>query len=345
MPRLPVIDADGHIFEKQDEIRKYLEPPWDRRRGGLLPGSAPWDVDLFASLADQRMRKASSEGQVELWLQVMERENIETAVVFPTGTASLVKIPEPGFAAAVARAANTHFSRDYGARSERLKAVGVLPLQDPEATVAELHRGVTELDLCTFELPATGLHLPFGDRFYDPMYTEAEGLGVPLCIHGSRDPETVGGQGFKTFSEIHCYAFSASGMLQFTSVLFNAVPLRFPKLKLAFLEFGATWLPYYLDRMDEHWELRGQSEMPWLTMKPSELFRSSAISVSIESEESLLPQTVQLLGDDHFLFASDFPHWDAGFPKNIHELEERRDLSEKSKRKILYENAKALFGL
>jgi hypothetical protein len=36
------------------------------------------------------------------------------------------------------------------------------------------------------------------------------------------------------------------------------------KLRFAFLEIGATWLPYYLDRLDEHWEKRAVIEMPLL---------------------------------------------------------------------------------
>ena len=32
MARAPVIDADGHILERQEDVRKYLEPPWDQRR-------------------------------------------------------------------------------------------------------------------------------------------------------------------------------------------------------------------------------------------------------------------------------------------------------------------------
>ena len=346
MPRQPVIDADGHIFEKQDEIRAYLEPPWDRRPSALFPGGQPWDTDLFDSLGQIEMRKGGSKEQVDIWLDLMDRENFETVIIFPSGAGSVASMAEPGFAAAVARAANNHFAADYGGRTKRLRPVGVLPLQDPPAAAVELRRAVTELGLVSFELLSTGLRLPLGDTFYDPLYAEAERLGVPLCIHGTRgNAQDVGGHQFRTFSEVHCYTFPASVILQFTSIMFNAVPVRFPKLKLAFLEIGASWLPYYLPRMDEHWELRGEFETPLLTKRPSELFRESPIYVSLEAEELLLSQTIDYVGDDHFLYASDFPHWDAGFPKNIETLEARTDLSEATKRKILYANPKALFGL
>ena len=83
---------------------------------------------------------------------------------------------------------------------------------------------------------------------------------------------------------MHCYTFTAGMLIHFTSILWNAVPLRFPGVKIAFLEIGATWLPYYLDRMDEHWEKRGEFEAPHLTKKPSALFRESPLYVSLEAE-------------------------------------------------------------
>jgi predicted TIM-barrel fold metal-dependent hydrolase len=39
------------------------------------------------------------------------------------------------------------------------------------------------------------------------------------------------------------------------------------------------------------------------------------------------------------------PHWDHDFPDNIRELATREDLSNESKRKILYENTRRLYEL
>ena len=32
-----IIDADGHIVEKDDDLRKYLPEPYSKRAGRLLP--------------------------------------------------------------------------------------------------------------------------------------------------------------------------------------------------------------------------------------------------------------------------------------------------------------------
>ena len=86
-------------------------------------------------------------------------------------------------------------------------------------------------------------------------------------------------------------------------------------------------------------------EMPHLPKKPSQIFKESPIFVSLEAEEGLLPETVAYVGDDHFLYASDIPHWDMGFPNNLNDLRDHPRLSREAKEKILYRNAQTLFGL
>jgi hypothetical protein len=345
---VPVIDCDGHILERQSDIRKYLEPPWDRRPTSLWPGGdQPWDTELSGTHGyEQYTHRLTPAEQVEQWLSVMEREGIQTAVLFPSGSGNAAKLSEKRFAVAVCRAVNTHFARDYNALSDRIRVVGVLPMRQPEEAARELRRAVKELGLISFEILSLGLPVALGDSFFDPVYAAAEELGVPLCIHGNRNTaHEVGGAALETFSEVHTYVFPAAVMLHFTSIMAQGVQVRFPRLKLALLEIGATWLSYWLDRLDEHWELRGEHEMPLLKEKPSDIFRKSPVYVSVEPEETLLPHTIAHVGDDHFMFASDFPHWDARFPDNLHRLRGRKDLSEETREKLLYSNAKALFGL
>jgi hypothetical protein len=271
---------------------------------------------------------------------------MEEAVLFPTGSGNIPKLREKEFCVAVCRAANDHFAKEYNALSDRVHAVGVLPLKWPEEAAKELRRAVTELKLVSFELLSMGLPVALGDPQYDPLYEEAQRLDVPLSVHGNRNQShEVGAAALRTFAEVHAYTFPVGIFLHFTSMIMQGVPVRFPKLRLSFLEIGATWLPYWLDRLDEHWELRGEVEAPHLKKKPSDVVRESPIYISLESEEQLLPQTIDYLGDDHFLYASDIPHWDGGFPKNLEDLWDHPSLSRETKEKILYHNSKAFFGL
>jgi predicted TIM-barrel fold metal-dependent hydrolase len=347
MDAYPAIDTDGHVLERQADIRKYLEAPWNRRQTPLWPGDQPWDNNLFDSFEMARTWQGLSPAQqIERWHGVMDLYGIEAVVCFPTGSGNVSKSQEVPFQVAVARACNTHFAKEYNALSNRVKCVGVLPMRSPEEAAKELKRAVTELGIRGFEILPTGLPLALGDRFYDPVYAEAERLGVVLGIHGTRNTSReLGTTGLATFAEVHAYAFPAGLMLQFTSIVCQGVPIRFPKLRLAFLEIGATWIPYFLDRLDEHWEKRGEFEMPLLKKKPSDMVRESLMYFSVEPGESQLAHTIDYLGAEHFIYASDIPHWDNEFPGNLEHLRNHPELSAEVKQSILYKNAKQLFGL
>ena len=79
--------------------------------------------------------------------------------------------------------------------------------------------------------------------------------------------------------------------------------------------------------------------------KPSEYLTSERVFYPAEASEWLLGPTVEALGRAGIFYASDFPHWDNGFPKNIEELRGRRDLSEETKRSVLAEAGRRLYGL
>ena len=219
-------------------------------------------------------------------------------------------------------------------------------MRSPQAAAEELERAVKERGLIGFEILPVGLPMALGDSFYDPVYAAAERCGATLGIHGTRSwSRELGAQGLNTFAEVHAYAFTAGILLQFTSMICQGIPIRFPKLRFAFLEIGATWLPYYLDRIDEHWEKRGHVDMPLLKDKPSQVFRTSSIKISIEAGETLLGETIKMVGPQHFMYATDIPHWDCEFPHSLRHLRESEIIGGAVKQQILYGNAKELFRL
>ena len=73
--------------------------------------------------------------------------------------------------------------------------------------------------------------------------------------------------------------------------------------------------------------------------------RKSEVYFSIESGESQLAHTIEYVGAEHFVYASDIPHWDCEFPENLVQLRNHQALSVEVKEKILSKNAKRLFNL
>ena len=150
---------------------------------------------------------------------------------------------------------------------------------------------------------------------------------------------------FPRFIQAHTCSHPFAQMRQLTSVILEGIPERFPRLRLAFLEAGCGWAPYWMERMDDEFAKRGRAEAPALKKKPSEYARSGMIYFSCEADEWLLPQALKLCGENQIVWASDFPHWDNSYPGSIDEIRNRGDITDAQKQKVLADNCRRLYGL
>ena len=127
-------------------------------------------------------------------------------------------------------------------------------------------------------------------------------------------------------------------------LILTGVLERHPTLRVAFLESGSAWLPYWLDRMDGHLETWGKL-LPAVRMKPSEYFKRQCV-ISTDPEDGALEATVRLVGDDCVVWASDYPHPDAHFPGAVSEsVKKMAGVPEASRHKIFATNALRLYNL
>jgi predicted TIM-barrel fold metal-dependent hydrolase len=180
---------------------------------------------------------------------------------------------------------------------------------------------------------------------YHPVYAEAERLDTFLGVHATvRGPQSFGADGFDKFIEVHTLSHPVAQMIQLTGMIFEGVPEKYPGLRIGFMEAGCSWLPFWMDRMDEEWAKRGAAEAPLCRQKPSDYLRSGQLYFAAEGDEKSLPEVVRRLGDDIIFYASDVPHWDHDYPANIQELATRDDLSVQTRRKILGENTRRLYA-
>jgi predicted TIM-barrel fold metal-dependent hydrolase len=119
---------------------------------------------------------------------------------------------------------------------------------------------------------------------------------------------------------------------------------RFPRLKIAFLEAGAGWVPYWMERLDEHFEFL-QPTVPWLTKPPSEYMRGEQLYYAFEMDEKTLPYVAEFVGAERLIFASDYNHSDSKFPHTVEEVMERKDLPDPLKERLMGQNAARLYNL
>ena len=143
-----------------------------------------------------------------------------------------------------------------------------------------------------------------------------------------------------TWMTEHVAAHPIEQMYACLSMINGGVCERFPALRVAFLEGNCSWVPFWLWRMDEHWEATVKDKV---RERPSAYFKRQCF-VSIEADETVGEYAIDKLDGESIVFSTDFPHRDGAFPEAVSTLLSQ-SFPEDAKRKILWDNPAKLYGL
>lgn len=347
---MQIIDADGHVNDHAcgDEIARYL--PKGNQMAKLFP---EFDHLHFRYL--KQNRRTTGNPSAEDWTVFLEQTRIAWTVLYPTAGLAVGRIMAPDWAVATCQAYNNWLHENFIAKNFHLKGMALIPFQDVEAAIEELRRAVRELGMLGGMLPSNGEAIQghLGNKIYWPLYEEAEKLGCALAVHVGC-LHHMGLDSFATYYPAHALGHPFSLMIQAGAMLAHGVFDRFARLRVAFLEGGATWVPFMLDRLDRsyhdgHKQLNLHGELiggPKPGEKASDYFkkhlREGRIFVGFDCDDDGLNTAVAKGGRQSFLFGSDFPHevFDAAKCRHeIDELLERDDLTEEDKKAVLAGNA------
>ena len=194
--------------------------------------------------------------------------------------------------------------------------------------------------------PSNGRHIH--DRYYDPVWREAEKLGAPICFHPAASPnQEQAVHRFKGHANeavlINAFRNPVELMLAVGSFCAGGVLERFPNLRVAFLEGNCGWLPWSLYRLDERWELRkGYCNEP-MSLRPSDYFMRQCF-ISVDVEEDLVTDVIRRIGDDNVVISTDYPHADSHWPNAVNHFM-ALEMPNASRKKILWDNCARLYGV
>jgi uncharacterized protein len=351
--KLRVFDADGHIFENERAIFEHLPGIYHGReelmRSRLFPPMDSWNRTALAvggrllnGSTSETYRRANYEITAKEWLQFLALAEIDGTVLYPTAALGFGRVKEVDWGIALAQAYNDWMYDAFTRDNPKIHALALIPMQDPKAAARELRRAVTELGAPGGVIVAGHRRLPLGERYYDPVFAEAQELDTVLAVH-------AGGPGdrFEMFGPIEsrCVGHPSSLILEMTSMMFGGVFDRFPGVRFSFMEGGVAWALFLRERMHEAYE-QWAVQAPELKRHPDEHLASGRIFFHCEADERIIPYAVSALGDQCLLYASDFPH--LAPEKIVREKEHfmaRTDLPESTKAKILRENALRLYKI
>lgn len=320
-PKLPVIDADIHPTMDPHRVVDFLAEPWKSRYGGgnRSPGTLGYwnsagflqadavtdEGDSIASRPESLARQFFDAHQLEFGIL-----NAESAIHIGVG-------PEQTFGAAVLSAMNDVMMHDWLPVDSRFRASINVGPSDPILAAEEIHRlgnhpGMVQV------MMGSGARMPYGQRFYHPIYEAAVQHDLPVAIHPGNEGVGITGSpnaaGYpSSYLEWHT-TLVTSYISHLVSLITEGVFVKFPTLKFVLVEGGISWLPPLMWRLDKNWRaLRLQT--PWLEHRPSEYIQRHIRLTTQPIEEPDDPQHLKAMLEmidtkQMVMFSSDYPHWD-----------------------------------
>jgi predicted TIM-barrel fold metal-dependent hydrolase len=348
----PFYDADSHIMELPDFLKKYADPALREEIPEVSYSASIVTDEEVAVIMDQGGRHSDDHVAAQIALgdrlieaskeiqalgafnsadrsKAMDLLGFRKQLVFATHSVAMPFSPssklDPRLRYGAARAHNRHMA-DFCHADDRLMGVAIIPLDDPALAMTELDQVLTS-GLEAVWVP----HRPSGDRSpghvdLDPFWAKLSESGLPFLLHvggaplqlakawmNNGRPPTKDWLGGGENLRTKDVALLHEGPEAFlTMMVLDGVLERHPGLRGASVELGAGWVPELLRRLD--WVVKH-----WSRNDANLQDLSRIPSEQITQQLAFTPFVFEEVGlfidqsnPDLYLFSSDYPHIEGG---------------------------------
>ena len=177
------------------------------------------------------------------------------------------------------------------------------------------------------------------DRYFYPIYEEASRLDMAIAIHIANGNTWLNDlYRHPVASAATFHRFRIPTVAAFSDVILSEIPEVFPRLRWGFIEASSQWVPWLIHEMKNRFKTLGRQ---W----SGNLAREYRMFITCENSDDL-PYITQQAGEDCLVIGTDYGHIDTSSDVDaITVFQSRTDLTPEVKRKILSDNARALYGL
>jgi predicted TIM-barrel fold metal-dependent hydrolase len=192
----------------------------------------------------------------------------------------------------------------------------------------------------------------------DPVWAQAQEAGIPIVFHVGGTgalidpayfrnglpipPDFHGGE--ENFRSVDYMGIPHPPMQTLSTLIFDGVLERFPRLKIGVIEQGAIWLPSWIKQMESAVEAFGRHEdrLQKLSLSPREYVERQIRVTPYPTED--VGWITREVGPDVCLFSTDYPHVEGG--RRPYERFERSlgDASEDVRQRFYSDNFVDLMG-
>ena len=300
-------------------------------------------------------------------------DGVDAGILFPSNAFKLYNaVADSELLSACFRTYNDWIGEFCNAHPDRLHGIAMLNVDDVEDGVRELER-CAKLGFAGAMIPVFPPLYPHEGRRYSspdyaPLWAAAQDLDMPLHLHiltnrrsfdeAVHDPNSLvaAAGGDLSLAFLSCHAHWPS--MSLGDIIFSGVFERYPKLRVGVVEFELSWIPHFLERIDNTYTQTGvidesrlrQFDPRFATrplregMLPSDYFHQNVFAGF--QEDALGISLREIIGVDNIMWGSDYPHPESTFPRSRQILEEiLRDCTEQEKAKMVGGNAARIYHL
>ena len=243
-----IIDADGHAVDAEPMYRERL-PERYRKRNFIHPSDG-FDRNQNGTISKRPETPAQN-------LADNDREGIDLQVIYPTGGLFLSRVREPDYAIALCRTYNDWLYDWCSADRKRLTGVALVPLHvDVKAAIAEMERAVSKLGMVGVMVNTFDRSRNVAHRDFWPFYEECARQGVAVALHASGSDTMDPLCHFENFLQVHTLSHAPEQLIACTAIIYSGLLEKYQDLRVAFLEAGIGWVPFWMEHMDEEYEFR-----------------------------------------------------------------------------------------
>ncbi|MCX5129437.1 amidohydrolase family protein [Streptomyces sp. NBC_00347] len=292
----PTVDVHAHVLLPQiealvDGLPGHAEAKaLEARRNGpdALKVNGPMIGERIARLTDPAVRLAA-----------MDAQGVDVQLVSPSPSHYHYWADEET-AERVYRLANEATAAHCSAAPDRLRGLGLVPLQHPEQAVHALDHAL-EQGLSGVEISSHAPGRELSDPAYEPLWARAQETGAIVFLHpfGCTLDERLD-QWYLSNS----VGQPTENAIALSHLIFSGALDRHPDLKII-AAHGGGYLPTHIGRADHAWTTRSDAGSGCAHLPSSYLKR--LYFDSLVHDHGVLRELVRVAGADRVLLGSDFP--------------------------------------
>ncbi|MFD3328801.1 amidohydrolase family protein [Streptomyces sp. NPDC058701] len=292
----PTVDVHAHVLLPEVEALVGGLPglaearALDARRNGAaaLAVSGPMVRERIPRLTDPAVRLAA-----------MDAQGVDVQLVSPSPSHYHYWADE-ATAEKVYRLANEATATHCAAAPDRLRGLGLVPLQHPEQAVRALDHAA-EHGLAGVEISSHAPGRDLSDPAYEPFWARAAETGAIVFLHpfGCTLDERL-----NRWYLSNTVGQPTENAVALSHLIFSGVLDRHPGLKLI-AAHGGGYLPTHIGRSDHAWSARSDASAGCL--HPPSSYLKRLYFDSLVHDPDVLRALVRVVGSGRVLLGSDFP--------------------------------------